>query len=97
MTEMLRTILPVVLMLLIGILCRKKQIITREGIDALKSVVVSIALPAVLLNAFATTQYTLMDILIPLFMFLICLTGWGCGHLAARRACAVCPVPDHGL
>ena len=84
MTEMLRTILPVVLMLLIGILCRKKQIITREGIDALKSVVVSIALPAVLLNAFATTQYTLMDILIPLFMFLICLTGWGCGHLAAR-------------
>ncbi len=84
MTEMLRTILPVVLMLLIGILCRKKQIITREGIDALKSVVVSIALPAVLLNAFATTQYTLMDILIPLFMFLICLAGWGCGQLAAR-------------
>ena len=84
MTEMIRTILPVVLMLLIGILCRRKQIITREGIDALKSVVVSIALPAVLLNAFATTRYSLMDILIPLFMFLICLAAWGCGVLAGR-------------
>ena len=81
MTEALKTILPVMLMLGIGILCRRRQIISREGVNALKSVVVTIALPAVLLNAFATTRYTLMDVVIPLIMFLVCLAAWGLGRL----------------
>ncbi len=81
MTEALKTILPVMLMLGIGILCRRRQIISREGVNALKSVVVNIALPAVLLNAFATTRYTLMDVVIPLIMFLVCLAAWGLGRL----------------
>lgn len=82
--EVIRTILPVVLMLGIGMLCRKRQLISREGVNALKSVVVNIALPAVLLNAFATTRYTLMDVAIPLMMFAVCLTAWALGRLAAR-------------
>ena len=81
MTEALKIILPVMLMLGIGILCRQRQIISREGVNALKSVVVNIALPAVLLNAFATTRYTLMDVVIPLIMFLVCLAAWGLGRL----------------
>ena len=43
MTEVIKIILPVLIMLGIGILCRKRQIITREGINALKSVIVNIA------------------------------------------------------
>ncbi len=82
--EVIRTILPVVLMLGIGMLCRKRQLISREGVNALKSVVVNIALPAVLLNAFATTRYTLMDVAIPLMMFAVCLAAWALGRLAAR-------------
>ena len=82
--EVLQTVLPVLLMLGIGMLCRSRQLISREGVNALKSVVVNIALPAVLLNAFATTSYTFMDVVIPLLMFLVCLAGWALGRAAMR-------------
>lgn len=84
MTEVLKTILPVVLMLAVGVLCRRKQMISREGINALKNVAVNITLPAVLLNAFATTQYALSDLLIPLLMFLVCVAAWALGRAAGR-------------
>ena len=82
--EVIRTILPVVLMLGIGMLCRRRKLISREGVNALKGVVVNIALPAVLLNAFATTRYTLMDVAVPLMMFSVCLAAWALGKVAAR-------------
>ena len=53
MMGVLQTILPVVVMLVIGIICRRTGLISREGIGALKNVVVNITLPAVLLNPFA--------------------------------------------
>ena len=80
----LRTVLPVLLMLAIGMLCRRRGLISREGINALKNVVVNITLPAVLLNAFASTRYTLMDVAIPLLMFAVCLAAWALGRLAMR-------------
>ncbi len=82
--EVLQTVLPVLLMLAIGMLCRARKLISREGVNALKSVVVNIALPAVLLNAFATTRYTLMDVVIPLMMFGVCLAAWALGKAAGK-------------
>ena len=82
--EVLRTVLPVMLMLGIGMACRGARLISREGVDALKKVAVNIALPAVLLNAFATTRYTPMDVAIPLMMFAVCLIAWALGRLGAR-------------
>ena len=84
MVEVIRTILPVMLMLVIGILCRRSGLITREGIGALKSVVVNITLPAVLLNAFATTRYTFMDVVVPLLMFAVCCVAWALGKAAGK-------------
>lgn len=84
MMEVLRTVVPVLLMLGIGMICRSRQVISREGINALKSAVVNITLPAVLLNAFATTRYTFMDVVIPLLMFLLCLAAWVLGKAAAK-------------
>ena len=84
MIEVLKTVLPVMVMLGIGIICRRREIISREGINALKNVVVNIALPAVLLNAFATTRYTLMDVVIPLLMFLVCVAAFALGKAAGR-------------
>ena len=52
--QICNTILPVILMLAIGMICRQKKLLSREGISALKSVVVNITLPAVMVNAFAT-------------------------------------------
>ena len=82
--EVTRTVLPVVVMLVIGMICRSRQIISREGINALKRVVVNIALPAVLLGAFATTQYSFMDVIIPLLMFVVCLAAWALGRGAQK-------------
>lgn len=82
--EIMRTILPVIVMLFIGMICRKRGLITREGVNALKSVVVNITLPAVLLGAFATTKYTFMDIVVPLLMFLVCFAAWALGKAGAK-------------
>ena len=82
--EVLQTVLPVALMLAIGMVCRSRKLISREGVNALKSVVVNIALPAVLLNAFATTRYTFMDVVIPLLMFAVCLAAWALGRVGGR-------------
>ena len=82
--EVLQTVLPVLVMLLIGMLCRSRKLISREGVNALKNVVVNITLPAVLVNAFATTSYSLMDVVIPLLMFLVCFAAWGLGRLGRR-------------
>ena len=82
--EVLQTVLPVLVMLLIGMLCRSRKLISREGVNALKNVVVNITLPAVLVNAFATTSYSLMDVAIPLLMFLVCFAAWGLGRLGRR-------------
>ncbi len=84
MIEVIRTILPVIVMLVIGIFCRRSGMISREGIGALKNVVVNITLPAVLLNAFATTSYTLMDVVVPLLMFLVCFIAWALGKAGGK-------------
>lgn len=82
--EALRTVLPVLLTLGIGMLCRRRALLTRQGVDALKRVAVDIALPAVLLNAFATTRYTPMDVFVPLLMFIVCVAAWALGRAGAR-------------
>ena len=82
--EVLRTVLPVLLMLMIGMLCRRRRLVSREGVNALKNVVVNITLPAVLLKAFATTRYTFMDVAVPLLMFAVCFIAWALGKAAGR-------------
>lgn len=83
-SEVLRIVLPVVLMLLIGMLCRKKQLLDRRGIDALKTVAVQIGLPAVLLHTFATAEYSAATLVVPPVMFLVCVLAWLLGGWAGR-------------
>ncbi len=84
MRDVVQTILPVVLVLLIGALLRKRNAISREGILALKNVAVNIALPAVLINAFATTTYSVRNIIVPFFMLVVCILGWLLGKLTNK-------------
>lgn len=77
----LQTALPVFLALGLGMLCRGLRFLTRDGIDALKKVVLNITLPAVLLHAFAATEYTAATVMLPVTVFLVCcvalLLGFG--------------------
>ncbi len=82
--EILRTISPVVIVLIIGVNLRRSGKISRDGINTLKMIVVNITLPAVLLSAFASTSYSPRDILIPVIMFAVCVAAWALGKLARR-------------
>ena len=79
--QILNTVLPVIIILAIGIICRKTGMISREGIGALKSVVVNISLPAVMLSAFATMNYSWKNVVITVMMFLVCLFAWLLGKI----------------
>lgn len=80
----LQTALPVFLTLGLGMLCRSRKFLTREGVGALKKVVLNITLPAVLIHAFAATQYTLQTLALPVAMFLVCCLALGLGYLLIR-------------
>lgn len=82
--SIMQTALPVFLALGLGMLCRGLKFLTRDGIDALKKVVLNITLPAVLLSAFATTEYSLSTIALPVSMFLVCCLALGLGFALVK-------------
>ncbi len=51
-------VLPILLLLAIGVLCRQKGILTPEGLAGVKSIVGNVCLPVVLFNAFFTAHYS---------------------------------------
>lgn len=82
--RILQTALPVLAALALGVLCRKLNFLTRNGVDTLKKVVVNLTLPAVVFAAFATAEYSLQTIAIPVLVFLLCCAGLVLGRLLAR-------------
>lgn len=82
--HVLDTALPVFIALFLGVLCRKRDLLTRAGVDTLKKVAVDICLPAVLFSAFASAEYSAEKLLIPLFIFALCCAALGLGFLLKR-------------
>lgn len=82
--RVLETALPVFVTLAIGMLCRTRGILTREGVAQLKSVAVNIALPAVLFSAFATAEYSRDSIAIPLVIYALCVVALLLGFGAVK-------------
>lgn len=82
--HVLNTALPVFAALFIGVLCRSKSLLSREGIDALKKLAVDITLPAVIFSAFATVHYTAETMLVPALIFLLCIAALALGFLLKK-------------
>ena len=82
--SVIQTALPVFLALGLGMLCRSRGFLTREGVDALKKVAVNITLPAVLLNAFATAEYSAAALVLPVTVYLLCCLAMGLGVVVIR-------------
>ena len=76
--QVTQMVLPIVLMLLLGMLCRKKGILSPEGLAGIRSVVGDICLPVVLFNAFFTAHYSRTVAL----TFLTVYIGFGAALLA---------------
>jgi len=89
LTTILQKALPVFVMLLIGMLCRKKNIISREGVGAMKTFAVNITLPAVMLSAFATASYSRESLIVPLIIFVVCVLML----LLGRAGCRLLGIP----
>lgn len=73
--RIINTVLPIILMLGIGMLCRKKALLSREGIGALKRVVVDITLPAMLLGAFSSMEFTYKNIILLVTIYIACIVA----------------------
>ena len=80
----LNTALPVLVALCLGMLCRKTGFLDRHGVDSLKKVVIQIALPAVLFDAFATAEYSLATVAISVLIFALCSGGLVLGKMVAK-------------
>jgi hypothetical protein len=76
--SVLEMVFPIVLLLGLGTLCRRKQLLTLDGLAGLKSIVGNICLPVVLFNAFFTAHYSPSVLLIFLTVYL----GFGAALLA---------------
>lgn len=84
LVSVIETALPVLLALGLGMLCRSRGFLSRDGIDALKKVVLNLTLPFVLLDAFATAEYSAAALLLPGLMFGICCLALALGFLVTR-------------
>lgn len=84
LTIVLEKALPVFLMLAIGVLCCKKRIISREGVSAMKTFAVNITLPAVMFSAFATAEYSVNALIVPLVIFAVCVLMLLAGKAGCR-------------
>lgn len=78
------TALPVFLALAMGMWCRSKNFISRDGVDTLKKVVINLTLPFVIFDAFATADYSLSTMILPVLIFVICCVSLVLGHVIIR-------------
>ena len=79
--SVISTALPVFLALFMGMLCRSKNFLTRDGVDTLKKVVINLTLPFALFTSFATAEYTINSLIIPILIFVVCCIMLALGFL----------------
>ena len=70
--SVIATALPVFLALAIGMMCRSRKFLTREGVDTLKKVIINLTLPFVLFQSFASAEYSLSSLILPIVVFAVC-------------------------
>ena len=80
----LEMVLPVIVMLFLGYLCRTKNLVTKEGLAGIKSVISNITLPVVLFKAFYTTDYSLRSVLGFVIIFTSCVLALLAGYALNR-------------
>lgn len=85
--SVIQMVLPIVLLLGLGTMCKKRQILRPEGLAGLKAVVGDLCLPVVLFNAFFTAHYSVAVALTFFAVYIgfgaALLAGFGLRRLAA--------------
>lgn len=79
--RVLEIILPVFVMLLLGMACRKWKLLTKSGIENMKMLVTNIMLPVAIFHALATADYSAETGKLVGIMFVMLLLSFGMGFL----------------
>ena len=85
MTLLLQKLLPIIIIIIIGAIIRRKQLLCEQTIDGLKTIIIKIALPAVLFTAFSKTDFKLAYLLLFLIIFLFCSLLYFIGEVLHRK------------
>lgn len=80
----MRKLLPIFILLLIGFLLNKTKLLADNVIDGLKNIIIKVALPAVLFDAFASMTLQVSYLLIFIVMFVFCILLYGIGGILNR-------------
>lgn len=73
--EIIKSVLPVIVLLLIGMLFRKKKVISEESVKGLQALVMNLSLPAGLFAAFYRTSISAGELVLPVIMFVLVVGG----------------------
>lgn len=80
MQELLRKLLPILLLLLIGFFAKKKKLFTDSFIEGLKVLILNIALPMVLFDSFSSMTLQVSYLLLFVLIFIYCIMLYGIGY-----------------
>ena len=79
--KVLEIISPVLVMIILGILCRKWKLLNKNGIDSMKALVTNIMLPVAIFHALATADYSVETWKLVGIMFVMLVVSFGVGFL----------------
>lgn len=82
--DVLKIVLPVLVMIILGILCRKWKLLDQNGINNMKTLVTNIMLPVAIFHALATAKYSGKIGMLVLIMFVMLLVSFGAGFWLKR-------------
>lgn len=78
-------LIPVLLMMLIGWVIRKKKMLSIEAMTGLKTIVFNVALPCILFLSFAQTVLETSYIAVVIIVFLMCAALYGSGTILKNK------------
>lgn len=84
--SIIEMVFPVILAFLLGYLCKRKQIISAQGLEGIRSLVSRVLLPVVLFNAFFTAEYSGKLLLTFGVIYGSCALGLAVGFLLRKFA-----------
>jgi predicted permease len=86
MSLLLKKLLPVLFMILIGIVSRKRGLFSDSVMNGIKTIILKMALPAVLFTAFAKAKLEASYLILFILVFLFCALLYGLGEALHRLA-----------
>ena len=79
--DVLQIVMPVLVMIILGMLCRKWKILTGEGVANMKVLVTNVILPVAIFHALATAEYNKETGILILIMLIMLIVSFSLGFV----------------